>query len=283
MISKLHPYYCTECKKILEDVEDLLFVEEGSSKGFCSEECIEDFYIPLMKYYEESIHNLRADHNIIENNVTTIDNDQMLVDEVSNFPDEIYRSTNDIKEEVFTYIKFHHQFYSIVLCTVFNETPAFILAYVKTKSKKMVDLFRVGEKIDVRVAPLNENKLMEDAQFIEELESKKSQLLGTILSERSSNDIPFEDFLKYDPFLNDTMDNPDEIFEEKDHFGDRLLYYLKTFVDHHFGIFFYIVICMKNKDANEEVLYPILSFPTNDYALYNQYRHGDKKLAVIKN
>lgn len=79
------------------------------------------------------------------------------------------------------------------------------------------------------------------------------------------------------------MDNPDEIFEEKDREGDKLFYYLKTFVDNRLGNFFYVVISMKNKDANEEVLYPIISFPTNDYNLFNQYRHGDKKLGVIKN
>jgi hypothetical protein len=236
-----------------------------------------------MKYYEGYIESVREKLNIIEKNVTSIDNDQLLVDDVSNYPDEIYRSINDLKEEVFTYIKFHHQFYSVVVCTVFNETPAFILAYVKTKSKKLVDEFKVGEKIDVRVAPLNENKLMEDAQFIEELEKKKSHLLGNILIERSQDDIPFEDFLKYDQFLSDTMDNPDEIFEEKDREGDRLFYYLKTIVDHKLGNFFYIVITMKNKDSGEEVLYPIISFPTNDYKLYNQYRHGDKRLGVIKN
>ena len=236
-----------------------------------------------MKYYEDFVQKLRSDNNIIETQVTNIDNDQMLVDEVSNYPDEIYRSINELKEEVFVYIKFHHQFYSVVICTVFNETPAFILAYVKTKSKKLVDLLKVGEKIDLRVTPLNENKLMEDAQFIEELESKKSHLLGSILVERKSDDIPFEDFLKYDQFLTETMDEPDEIYEIKDREGDRLFYYLKTIVDHKLGNFFYIVISMKNKEANEEVLYPIISFPTNDYTLFNQYRTGDKKLGVIKN
>lgn len=283
MIKNLQPYYCSECKKILKEIEDLLFVEEGSSKGFCSEECIEDFYLPIMKYYEDYISELRVKHNILEKEVTTIDNDQMLVDEVSNYPDEIFRSVNDLKEELFVYVKFHHGFYSIVICTVFNETPAFIFAYTKTKSTKLVELMRIGEKVDINVAPLNENKLMEDAQFIEELESKKSSILGTLLSERSDADIPFEDFLKYDKYLSETIETPDEIYEMKDRDGDRLIYFLKTIVDKKFGNFFYVVIAMKNKQDNEEMLYPIISFPTNNFAQFNQYRIGEKKLSQVKN
>jgi len=41
-------YFCTECKKVIPRLDQLLFVDGNSSKGFCCEECIEDFYRPLI-------------------------------------------------------------------------------------------------------------------------------------------------------------------------------------------------------------------------------------------
>ena len=46
-------YYCNHCKKIFSKLDDLLFVEDGTSKGFCSEYCIESFYTPIIVHYEE--------------------------------------------------------------------------------------------------------------------------------------------------------------------------------------------------------------------------------------
>ena len=41
-------YFCHECKKIVQSLSELYFVEENSTNGFCSEACIEQFYKSLV-------------------------------------------------------------------------------------------------------------------------------------------------------------------------------------------------------------------------------------------
>ena len=54
-------YYCNHCKSFIDELEDLLFVEEGNSKGFCSENCIEKFYQHLVEFFEERDKEYRED------------------------------------------------------------------------------------------------------------------------------------------------------------------------------------------------------------------------------
>lgn len=282
----VHPYVCNECKKVIDEASDLLFVEEGSSRGFCSEECIEDFYTPYMNFFEKKVLDIRTELNLVDEVVENFDNDQLLVDEVAANPDQIYKSQNELKEEIYIYIKYHHGFYSVVICTVFNETPSFIFSLVKTKSKRLVEALTFGEQQDIRTMAISEEAIVEDTQFIELLESKKSHLLGDILSQRKDSDIPFEDFNLYDSYLEETLTNPDEIFEKKDREGDRLTHFLKSFVDKKYGSFFYVVIGMKkvtNQESGEELFYPILSFPTNDMGLFKDFRVGERIHGLIKN
>jgi hypothetical protein len=281
-----HPYLCNECKKIINDPSDLLFVEEGSSRGFCSEECIEDFYLPYMKYFDDQVLELRRKHQVIDEKEFDNENDQMLVDIVAKDPDEIWRSVNDLKEEIFYYLKFYDGIYIVVVCTIFNETPSFILSLIKTRSQKLAHEFKIGEKLDIRQTELsNANNAEEDEDvFIESLENKKSSLLGDIINHRKESDINFEDFISYDIFLEETLANPDEIYELKDREGDKLTHFLKSFVDSKFGSFFYVVIGMKKiNSSQEEMFYPILSFPTNDISIFQDFRKGDRVLSPIKN
>jgi len=60
-LSKTEPiYFCNQCKKIITALEDLLFVEDGVSRGFCSEKCIEQFFMPIVQYFEKMEKNLRS-------------------------------------------------------------------------------------------------------------------------------------------------------------------------------------------------------------------------------
>ena len=39
-------FFCSQCKKVVHELEQLLFVENDSPIGFCAESCIEKFYEP---------------------------------------------------------------------------------------------------------------------------------------------------------------------------------------------------------------------------------------------
>ena len=46
-------FYCQNCKKITTHLESLLFVEDQSPRGFCSEKCIEQNYQHLVDYFDQ--------------------------------------------------------------------------------------------------------------------------------------------------------------------------------------------------------------------------------------
>ena len=54
-------YICNQCKKLISDIEELLFVEENSPRGFCSEKCIEGFYTPLFNHFENAVKKYREE------------------------------------------------------------------------------------------------------------------------------------------------------------------------------------------------------------------------------
>jgi len=278
-------YICHECKKIIQSSADLLFVEEGSSRGFCSEECIEDFYTPLITYYDQEVSLLREKHHLSSEEVECERDDNFLVEEISADPDEIWKLTSELKDEVYFYIKRREGFYIGLICTRFNQTPSFIFSLIKTNSSQLINEFRIGERLDLSIdSPNDESQIEEEMQFLEMLESKKSHLLGELLVRQKDSDISFEEFNSYEKSFNETLTNPDEIYELKDRDGDMLFHYLKSFMDHDLGDYFYVIVGLKKSNPDGEVsVYPILTFPTNDLKLFQEFRKGEKVLAIVKN
>jgi hypothetical protein len=284
MSSPLIFYVCNECKKMITESNELLFVEEHSSRGFCSEACIEDFYAPISKFVDYKILELRKKLDIEFENIQTLNShdENYLVEECAKSADEIWAHTNELRDNIYTYIKFKADHYLILICTRYNEEPSFILGLVQTKSKKLLEEFRTGQKIEISDSHSN-TEIDEDLKFIEVLENKKSSMIAELLESRKDHDIAFESFSDYESFFSDTLENPDETYEAKDREGDKLISYLKTYLKNNETVY-YIIICLKkiNEKNNVEV-YPVLSFPTIDSDLYLQYRTGECLMSLLKN
>ena len=260
-------YCCTECKKIVSTLPELLFVEENSTKGFCSEECIEFFYSSLLKYYEEVLYKLRTKLDLQNESIHFELSEHDLIEEVIRAPSEIWCTQNELHEEVFSYIKHFNQASVIVLCTVLNTEPSFIFLSTKTCSQKLISEFRFGERLVTTTEASAEEMILD-------LESKKSYLIADLLSKRLDHDIPFEDFPTYEYCLDSTLEAPDEVFEFKDREGDLLQTSIKSFSNKSKN-FFYIIISFNNMN--------VLSFPTEDMNLYAEFRMGKQVSSNLKN
>ena len=55
--------FCSECKTIVNNLEDLYFVSEESDHGFCSEDCIETFYSPIVSQLQSDEIKFREESN----------------------------------------------------------------------------------------------------------------------------------------------------------------------------------------------------------------------------
>lgn len=284
-------YHCNECKKILPTLDKLLFIEEKSNKGFCSEECIEDFYLPISHYLEKMELDMRMRLGIQNEIIETKFSDQQLVDEILASPDEVWKSTNELEEDIFTYMKHFSDFSGAIICKVYNGDISYIFLSSCTRSTPFLAGLRVGEKIDKpketvsREEEIPENLSEDDFIFMQLLENKKSKLLADLLTKRKENDIPFEDFTLYDSYFSESLETPDEVFETKDNEGDTFFVYIKSFISETTN-FFYIISCLKRKDGNGESptinAFPVLAFPTNDLDLYSEFREGKKISGHLK-
>jgi hypothetical protein len=290
-------YYCCECKIIISSIEKLLFVEEKSSKGFCTESCIEDFYQPLIKYFENCEKLSRKRLNLELEDCQKSLPDKELVDTVLEAPDEIWKASNELGEEIFTYIKRLNNSYGIIICKVYEEAASFVLLATQTNSFLLLSEIRFGEKImSVNYAKSEDSneeisqgeslELTEDDYiFMQLLENKKSKLLADLLIKRKDNDISFEEFSNFEPFFSETLENPDEVFESKDNEGDLFFNYIKSIFLNN-NNFYYIISCLKRKEStetNEVSVFPVLAFPTNDIELYSHFRVGKKISGLLQN
>ena len=291
-------YFCCECKKHVESVEALVFVEENSNRGFCSNECIEDFYYPIVKFFENYEHDIRISLGITQEKLgvaNTRDISAMIVGS----PSEVFKYENELGESIHIFIKDLHDHYGIVVGLVCNREVSFVYACVFSNSQDLIDCYRLGRQIaiDRYRIPLKAKKeekkeeiekergetIMEEGrernELIESLEYKKSKFLADLLMRVGPEDIQFENYFHFEDAFAETIQRPDEVFEERDEEGDILFIYIKTFAKnmHAKSDYYYIVSCLKYKKANGEFeIYPVLAFPTIDLEICNQYRSGKK-------
>lgn len=296
-------YYCSHCRKILPSLDEMLFVEEGTPRGFCCEKCIEDFYAPVVLYFEQLEKKYRQELKLSQEACLNLihaprtdDSESawsLLMDEAIRYPDEIYRSENKLKEEHFYLIKHFERenfgkFSIIVLSFLFDQQVSFILAATVTASDKMLNRYRIGEKIKVDIQQKQEqgiSKIDVDPEIMELLEVKKSAVLADMIDQRSPADIPIESFNLYDDYFVPTLEEPDEIFLSVDKDGDEIYTYIKAH-DREGVSFYYVIMCLKyqsNLTNAQDTVLPIIAFPTVDGEQYRNYRRGTLVSGHLKN
>lgn len=277
-------YYCSECKAVVKSLGDLLFIEPETTKGFCSETCIEDFYSPLIAHFENLEKKIREELSISHEVIRTSMDDKELVESVFSTPGEVWQNKNELGETLYTYIRHYGDYSAVVIATVYNEEASFVFFRTLTRSKAFLEQFR-SQNRDNKMAPDIESAPEfndEDFAFMQELESKKSRLLADLLVKRKDDDISFEDFTSYESCFQECLETPDEVFETKDKEGDVFFTYIKSFLQTG-NDFFYIVTCLKRKDNEtpEDVsVFPVLAFPTNDMDLVREFRCGTKLAGI---
>ena len=309
-------YSCAHCRSIVENLNELFFVDDKTHYGFCSEDCIEKFLAPIYKYYEGIEKELRQQYDLVGESCEELVNDINLMEKVLKRPKEIYVLENHLGEDVYAFHTSVNEDFSkgpwlIVLCLVFEGQPSFIFVATCTGGQKFRQEFRIGRQIDDVQAFLNESIEEMELPFEDEMvaaqerssdtgeteeievpqevmdrvEQKKSELLATLLNERSSADIPYDNFHLYEQFLNATLEDPDEIYRDIDKEGEEIFTYVKAH-DKEGVSFFYFVLCLNLGDDYTEsgaAILPVLSFPSLDGQLSHEYRKGEKISGELKN
>ncbi|MFZ4713597.1 MAG: hypothetical protein ACOYL6_07795 [Bacteriovoracaceae bacterium] len=276
-------------------------------KSFCSDGCIVQYHSQLITHYEKEEKDIRKFLTLNKEACFVFKENSHYIQKTLEKPQEIWEDVNELGEKVYFFFAHYDEkdfpFTMIIITYMYQKIPSFVFFQTVTNSEEILNEYRRGEKVsDIpkffekehgeaqeSEKPRSNNEVQVELTQVEmdSLERKKSSLLAELLQKRLPSDIPFENFYLYDVYIPSTIDVPDEVFSFDDEEGDELFVYLKGHAQG--GVtFYYIVLCtklnMNQKDnTQEEVLYPILSFPTLDGKLYRQYCRGEKISGNLKN
>ncbi len=283
-------FICNECKKVVHSIEDLLFIDDENTAAFCSEECIEKYYAPVSKFFQKYEKEKRAELKVKEIDIEESLNDLNLLNSTLNSPTSIWFLENELNEKIYFYIKKIEELYYIVICFTHENRPSFIFHVTCTKSEELKEYFEVGEMVD-DIEGFIEGVNLPSKQFVDlddethqVLESKKSIFLAQLLDKRKDDDISYEKFHEYDSYINDVLEDPDEIYRSKDDENDEILCYFKVLSKDN-QTFYYLVISMdygEDPESGMQAILPILTFPTTDPDLVKCFTTGTKVIGQLK-
>lgn len=289
-------FFCTKCQRMIFSLDAALLVEEGQLKGFCSENCILAFYTPYMEYLKVEEAGLRK-HYGLENEEFALKNQEQLLAKTLENPKEVWFDVNELGEESYAFIghtstELHPNIFVVVLTHIFNRTPSLVLFHTITADQRLMDEYKWGQKIedlskflDEKVNELPMQEMDVPQEVIDSMEQKKSTFLAELIKHRLPSDIAMEDFPLYESFVTETLQRPDEIFQYEDEEGRKVYTYIK-FCEKNKISFYSFVICLKisaDEETEEDILVPLLSFPSLDVEMYHRYRKGEQMVGGLKN
>lgn len=292
-------YYCTHCKKIIPFVEALLFVEEGSPRGFCTERCIEKYYAPMVEHFQKIETELRLHNGLEHEECLKLVHSPSHIEACMQTPGEIWRLENELKEEIFTFI-FHtndkNNSSIILLCTVFDYRPSFIFLLTATSNANLLKEFQIGEKVADVATFISSSQGAAQTGGVENgpsdaLDFIRSNLLAELVERHTKADIPIESYVLYEDLLEESMNNPDEVCQFTGPHGEELIVHIKA---HEKGgiSFYYYVICvggiflkkiLPKQQIDENQVIPLLAFPSLNGEVYKYYKRGKQILGGLKN
>jgi hypothetical protein len=271
-------YYCNKCGKIFENSENILFVEDNSPRGYCSEACIETFFRPMVRLFEKIEEELRIKYNLVEEESLKYLEFPNYLEQLLKKPDEIWLMENNLQEKYYFIIssfkdKNGEDFFLASICLFFENRPSFLFLVTATNSEKLISEFRVGVRVNENmpmIAPPKDSKELEMQAL---LERKKSFLLAELLKLRVNEDISFYEFGEFESYIDPTISGPDEVYSFIDEGGDKIRTFIKSFHSDQ-GAFYYFVLCLKSNKKFEKGLIPIFSFPSRDGKIYQKFSRG---------
>jgi hypothetical protein len=298
-------YYCHHCKKIMHTIQELLFIEETNNRGFCSQECIESFYAPVVEYFQNREEELRSSCGLLDESCLDLLSDEKNIEDIIFHPDKTLEMKNQLGDIFTTYIKEMEApdgkpAYLSALVSLYGGKPSFVYYVTATQNQSLLEELTLGYSMpadsEATVEELLEKgeegfgTMVVDDTFIDLVERKKSKLLAVLISTRDQKDIPFEKFVEYEGYVAKTMESPDEIYMEVDDEGDKIYKYIKVYADKR-NNFYHFVLCTPyekaTKDSTQEesmeALLPILSFPSIESHFIKSMKSGKLISGVLKN
>lgn len=276
--------YCHQCKSIITD--DPILIDQ-SLKIFCSDRCIENFFLPLAQYFERKELELRQQYHLQDEVVFEVTSQSKNIEQIIHDPDRVTYTVTSAGETFYSFFKdihFNDKKYTMVMvCFYFGGGPSYIFLVTASRSQEFLEHFIFDEEIMELDAFLKQHQKNElPTELVNDLELKKNAMLAEILEIRKESDIKIEEYYLYDQFLEKTLLNPDTIYQWEDSQGDEISIYVRSF-DHNGVAFYYFCLALVAQIFEDKAqVIPIISFPTVDGELYHHFCKGQQVSGPIK-
>jgi len=275
---------CADCEKDLKGSDQVLFVEEEVGRVFCSEECIGNHLSPEVELLESQyLDQLGQDE--LESELRQALEESLRVKTLSS-PEEIWRESTMAGDYRYTLINLYKKdgfkVWNVCICLMLRSEPSFLYLSFVSNDSKLIEKYRNGERVQWTFA--SKGREIENWAVYEDDSPEKSDgpatdwtkgdtLRASLSQERAKTDIPEERFGEYHHCLDETVQNPDEIWtiDHEDEENFHLYHFIRQHREEDPWIW-YIVVA-KQTESEEEI--EILdAFPSRDSSLVDRYRCG---------
>jgi hypothetical protein len=273
---------CCECGNRIQAREQALFVEEEVGRYFCEEACI-------IAHFTDEIEKMEREYG---RHVSTRDLTAEERERYAHFrwatleePAEIWMEKSTAGDHRYTLISQFHpdqkSVWGVAVCLMLRGEPSFLFIAFVTSDKNLVEAFRKGDRQKVirqmkeedNVVPLNPDA-SEDKTMLAEPWSESDSVRAGILRSRKAQDIPYEDFGFYQKCLEETLQEPTELWSYSATAKKRVYHFIREY--EHDQNYWYVVMA---KDASDDTQIEIIdAFPTKDPHLMELCRHGKKEV-----
>jgi len=309
---------CKNCSKHLETDDRALFVEEEIGRVFCSEECITGYFTPDVERLEKEYFRVLAPGDLDPEEREKLAHLRWITLQE---PDEVWRQKSLSGDHRYTLISEFRpgsrSIWCVCVCLFLRGEPSFLFISLTSKNAALVNHYRRGERVvldspakrtgdlkNVKPAGAAEKTAVDPAlvpmdglasEWTDE-ETRRAQMNQS----RRIDDIPEAEFELYQTCLEETLQNPTEVWTkpeapldeesaeestaettnsgEEPVSGDedsRVFHFVRFYPDETPGMW-YVVIAREVDDSDEiEILD---AFPTRDSDLVDRYRSGTQEV-----
>ena len=275
--------FCANCRKSLQDLETVYFVEKEIGRCFCQEDCIRGYFQPIVDYMREDLKRHQSDQDVSSEELELDEHKQLTLED----PDEIWIEQMESGERYFTFISSfdddkQERFHYVVVCLTIDGIPSFVFLNFSTRDEDLIEQYRRGIELRSWAENSPESAAAEAAlsasEIEQDLQSPLAEQLDRIMSEhRQTEDIPKDAFPKFEGCIEHALDDPDEIWTFTDSEKTTWYTFIARFSDEeneHNELPFAMIVVCQNLDG----LSIVSAFPTTDPAFVHQFRKGINSL-----
>ncbi|MBU6154995.1 MAG: hypothetical protein KGP28_11885, partial [Bdellovibrionales bacterium] len=229
---------CFECKKVIPAREEALFVEEEVGRVFCEESCIVSHFTPDIEKLEREYgkHVSPADLSGEERERYAHFRWMALEN-----PDEVWREKTAKGDFRYTLIAEYKpdqkKVWAVSVCLMLRGEPSFLYLAFVSGDRNLVDQFRRGDQMKVvRESETDsvdsDNDSTSSVQISDRLAeawTESDSLRALLLKGRKAADIPIEDFGFYQKCLEETLQNPNELWSYLPKSAKRIYHFIKHY------------------------------------------------------